>query len=175
MALAPSWALLGVPSSSMSMLSTRRWSVASKPTISSAMAVFTLSTAVRTPLPKYSPPSSRSSTASYSPVDAPEGTAARPTTPDSSSTSTSTVGLPRESRICLAVTSMMVVMGAPSRSLTVGGRGDHGGLGGARVGEDVRVTGDERDLDVVRHAGRVAGAGLAGHEREQHDWQQRVV
>src|SRR5674536_383728 len=88
----------------------------------------------------YSPPSSRSSTASYSPVDAPEGTAARPTTPDSSSTSTSTVGLPRESRICLAVTSMMVVMGAPSRSLTVGGRGDHGGLGALVVLLSVSYT-----------------------------------
>jgi hypothetical protein len=33
------------------------------------------------------------------PVDAPEGTAARPDAPESSVTSTSTVGLPRESRI----------------------------------------------------------------------------
>ena len=49
-------------------------------------------------------PPSRSSTASCTPVDAPEGTAARPTAPDSSSTSTSTVGLPRESRIWRAWT-----------------------------------------------------------------------
>ena len=42
---------------------------------------------------------SRSSTASKRPVDAPDGTAARPKAPDSSRTSTSTVGLPRESRI----------------------------------------------------------------------------
>src|SRR5262249_33918753 len=42
---------------------------------------------------------SRSSRASRSPVDAPEGTAARPNAPPSSVTSTSTVGLPRESRI----------------------------------------------------------------------------
>ena len=39
------------------------------------------------------------------PVEAPEGTAARPITPDSSSTSASTVGLPRESRISRATTS----------------------------------------------------------------------
>ena len=36
---------------------------------------------------------------SFSPVDAPEGTDARPITPDSSKISTSTVGLPLESRI----------------------------------------------------------------------------
>ena len=48
--------------------------------------------------PQASPPS-RSSTASNSPVEAPEGTAAQPRAPESSTTSTSTVGLPRESRI----------------------------------------------------------------------------
>ena len=48
-----------------------------------------------TPLPPNASPPSRSSTASNSPVDAPEGTAARPAAPDSSPTSTSTVGLPR--------------------------------------------------------------------------------
>ena len=50
---------------------------------------------------------SRSSTASNFPVEAPEGTAALPAAPDSSSTSTSTVGLPRESRIVRARTSWM--------------------------------------------------------------------
>ena len=45
---------------------------------------------------------SRSSTASCSPVDAPDGTAARANVPSSSATSTSTVGLPRESRISRA-------------------------------------------------------------------------
>ena len=39
------------------------------------------------------------------PVDAPEGTAARPTVPSSRVTSTSTVGLPRESNISRAFTS----------------------------------------------------------------------
>src|SRR5690606_3419543 len=48
---------------------------------------------------------SRSSTASYSPVDAPEGTAARPVNSFSRVTSTSIVGLPRESRIWRAWTA----------------------------------------------------------------------
>jgi hypothetical protein len=46
---------------------------------------------------------SRSSSASYAPVDAPEGTAAQPVTPPLVVTSASMVGLPRESRISLAV------------------------------------------------------------------------
>src|SRR5690606_26700387 len=48
---------------------------------------------------------SRSSTASCVPVEAPEGTAARPKVPFSVTTSTSTVGFPRESSICRACTS----------------------------------------------------------------------
>jgi hypothetical protein len=48
--------------------------------------------------------------ASREPVDAPEGTAARPLMPDSSTTSASTVGLPRESRISRAMTSTMALM-----------------------------------------------------------------
>ena len=40
---------------------------------------------------------------------APDGTAARPKEPSSKVTSTSTVGLPRESRISLALTSTIVV------------------------------------------------------------------
>lgn len=54
--------------------------------------------ALETPLPS----SSRSSRASWEPVLAPEGTDARPIEPDSSSTSTSMVGFPRESIISLA-------------------------------------------------------------------------
>ena len=60
-------------------------------------------TAFSTPLPpnrSLSP--SRSSTASCAPVDAPDGTAARPVAPSARSTSTSTVGLPRLSRISRA-------------------------------------------------------------------------
>ena len=44
------------------------------------------------------------------PVEAPEGTAARPSEPSSSRTSTSTVGLPRESRISRAVMSTIAVI-----------------------------------------------------------------
>src|SRR4030095_10096137 len=53
---------------------------------------------------------SRSSIASRAPVEAPEGTAARPMTPDSSSTSHSTVGLPRESRISRPMMSTIELM-----------------------------------------------------------------
>src|SRR5215207_7457195 len=62
----------------------------------------TPSTALLTPLPPYRLSPSRSSTASKAPVEAPEGTAARPSDPSSKMTSTSTVGLPRESRISRA-------------------------------------------------------------------------
>src|SRR5262245_3258790 len=47
--------------------------------------------------------------ASCSPVDAPDGTAARPSAPEARRTSTSTVGLPRESMISRAVMAVMVV------------------------------------------------------------------
>jgi hypothetical protein len=42
-------------------------------------------------------------------VEAPDGTAARPSDPSLSSTSTSTVGLPRLSMISRATTRLMVV------------------------------------------------------------------
>src|SRR5579862_1592677 len=48
--------------------------------------------------------------ASFEPVDAPDGTAARPLTPDSRTTSASMVGLPRESRISRAMTSTIALM-----------------------------------------------------------------
>ena len=72
---------------------------------------FTLVTAFCTPLPRYrflSP--SRSSTASRAPVEAPEGTAARPKLPSSNVTSASTVGLPRESRISRPRMSVILIM-----------------------------------------------------------------
>src|SRR5207244_12241888 len=53
---------------------------------------------------------SRSSSASREPVDAPEGTAARPTAPPSRMQSTSIVGLPRESRISRANSSTILNM-----------------------------------------------------------------
>src|SRR4029077_20743831 len=54
--------------------------------------------------------------ASLEPVDAPEGTAARPLMPDSSTTSASIVGLPRESRISRAMTSTIALMSPPESS-----------------------------------------------------------
>jgi hypothetical protein len=53
---------------------------------------------------------SRNSIASREPVEAPDGTAARPTWPDVSVTSASSVGLPRLSRISRAWTLLIVVM-----------------------------------------------------------------
>ena len=54
---------------------------------------------------------SLSSTASWTPVDAPEGTAARPVTPVSNVISASTVGFPLESRICLPLTLAITDIG----------------------------------------------------------------
>src|SRR5579885_560676 len=76
------------------------WSRASAPITADFSTVLTCSPALSTPLPRYrflSP--SRSSTASRVPVEAPDGTAARPIAPESRMTSASTVGLPRESMI----------------------------------------------------------------------------
>ena len=98
-ALAPRRDFDGVPSSAQSAASRPRWSVASRPATASAISRLTLATARVTPLPSHATPPSRSSVASNSPVEAPDGTAARPRAPESSTTSTSTVGLPRESRI----------------------------------------------------------------------------
>src|SRR5574344_2327768 len=80
-----------------------RWFSTSSPFSTGAITSFTLSTAFSTPLPpKRCLSPSRSSNASFSPVDAPDGTLARPITPLSSVTSTSTVGFPLESRISRA-------------------------------------------------------------------------
>src|SRR5688572_25040476 len=79
--------------------------------ICSAIRSSTFLHASRTPLPRYRDSSpSRNSTASCLPVEAPEGTAARPTTPDSVITSTSTVGFPLLSKISLAIRSMMMLI-----------------------------------------------------------------
>ena len=71
-----------------------------------------------TPLPRYAAGSpSRSSTASCSPVEAPDGTAARPRAPDSSRRRPRRVGFPRESRSWRAWTWAIAVMRAtPSRA-----------------------------------------------------------
>ncbi len=111
-ALAPSRDLLGVPSRSISVRSMAPCSVARAPTSAPAMSWLTLDTALATPLPLQASPPSRSSVASNSPVEAPEGTAARPLAPESSVTSTSTVGFPRESRIWRAWIRSIVGMAA---------------------------------------------------------------
>ena len=72
------------------MRSSASWSAGSRPLTASASSPFTFATAFVTPLPAHASPPSRSSTASNSPVDAPEGTAARPEAPDFKRTSTST-------------------------------------------------------------------------------------
>src|SRR5207253_940317 len=69
-------------------------------------------TALSTPLPPYRFLSlSRSSRASFSPDEGPDGTAARPTMPPSKVTATSIVGLPRESMISRALTRSIKVIG----------------------------------------------------------------
>ena len=99
-ALAPSRPLLGVPSSAIMERRPPRADPSRGRRAPSRFRRSRVTTAFVTPLPRYrflSP--SRSSSASRCPVDAPDGTAARPKAPPSSVTSTSTVGLPRESMI----------------------------------------------------------------------------
>src|SRR5206468_12706955 len=95
---------------SMSLLSIFACSCASPPLRTGAILLLTLATAFLTPLPpKRLVSSSRNSHASCSPVLAPLGTAARPSAPCSRRTSTSIVGLPRESRISRAWIWLMLV------------------------------------------------------------------
>ena len=109
-ALAPRRLLSGVPSSLISSASRRACSSAGNPMTAGAMTRVMFSTALRTPLPLNSDEPSRSSQASCPPVEAPLGTAARPKEPSARRTSASTVGLPLESSICLALTSMISLM-----------------------------------------------------------------
>ena len=105
MAFAPSFDLSFVPSARIMALSTAYMSHASIPFSVSHITVLTFSAALRTPFPPYLPLSpSRSSSASYSPVDAPLGAAPLATVPSARRTSASTVGFPRESMISLPVT-----------------------------------------------------------------------
>ena len=115
MAFAPRRDLPGVPSSSIRARSTAACSPASLPIRTAVISPRTFSTARRTPSPPkrdWSP--SRSSSASAVPLLAPEGTSARPTAPSEVRISTSTVGLPRESRTSLAFTSETTGNGSPS-------------------------------------------------------------
>src|ERR1700732_1609726 len=79
-----------------------------------AISALAFATAFKTPLPRYRDLSpSRNSSASCSPVEAPDGTAARPTAPDVSVTSASTVGFPRESitwRACTRVIFVYIIL-----------------------------------------------------------------
>mmetsp|Transcript_2940 Transcript_2940/g.7232 ORF Transcript_2940/g.7232 Transcript_2940/m.7232 type:complete len:270 (+) Transcript_2940:948-1757(+) len=126
MALAPSLPLLGVPSSSRILSSISFWFRGFMPFRAGPMMVLMFSTALSTPLPRYLLLSaSRSSTASCTPVEAPEGTAARKE-PLWVNTSASTVGLPRESRIWRP-TILMISGGAIfSSSLAMKDRGSSG-------------------------------------------------
>mmetsp|Transcript_49945 Transcript_49945/g.138725 ORF Transcript_49945/g.138725 Transcript_49945/m.138725 type:complete len:228 (+) Transcript_49945:58-741(+) len=87
--------------------------VTSMPTSFGAILSLTFCTAFWTPLPRRRPLSpSRSSQASWMPVEAPEGTAARTEMPDSVVRSTSTVGLPRLSKISRPL--MVLILNLPA-------------------------------------------------------------
>src|ERR1700756_2255039 len=73
---------------------------------------------------------------SREPVDAPDGTAARPITPLSSSTSHSTVGLPRLSRISRPTMSTMALMLSAPVLRILGPDDAAGRVAGARAGTD---------------------------------------
>src|SRR5262249_48183682 len=73
------------------------------------------------------------------PVEAPEGTAARPLAPFSSTTSTSTVGFPRLSRISRPMISTIAVM-VPRGSPLLAGGGIGWGCRACRRSQPVRKT-----------------------------------
>src|SRR5262245_48676188 len=113
-----------------------------------AMMRLTLPTAFRTPLPPYRAVSpSRSSSASRSPVEAPEGTAARPNAPPASVTSTSTVGFPRESRISRPW-SWMIFNSLSSAAAAVGLGFERQSLLVERSDERLVIGGDHDDAGV---------------------------
>ena len=127
------------------------------PASSPAISPLTFATAFVTPLPPHSEPPSRSSTASCTPVDAPDGTAARPTAPDASSTSTSTVGLPRESRIwrpCTRAIALIAVAPLPGRSSGPAPRAAARSSARPRLGGELLGALDPRDEARVRAAQR---------------------
>src|SRR5579884_3342466 len=109
MALAPRRDLFSVPSRSIRAVSTWRWARASIPSRAAAISPLTPATARPTAFPPKASPPSRSSTASKVPVEAPDGTMARPLAPLDRNTSASTVGLPRESRTWRPTTVSMAL------------------------------------------------------------------
>src|SRR6476646_8305522 len=112
------------------------------------MIRLTLPTAFRTPLPPYRAASpSRSSSASRSPVDAPDGTAARPNAPPSRVTSTSTVGFPRESRISRPCTWLIFNL-LPSAAAAIGLCLELQSLLAERCDERLVIGGDDDDAGI---------------------------
>ncbi len=77
-AFAPRRDLFGVPSRSIIACRATPDPTRRRPMSASAISPFAFATALETPLPSHSEPPSRSSVASNSPVEAPDGTAARP-------------------------------------------------------------------------------------------------
>ena len=105
-----------IPLLTQRLLDVTDWSRRQPATALLPMGYFGASTGAAAALSAPFPPErrvspARSSYAASAPVDAPEGTAARWTMPSSRSTSTSTVGFPRESRISRAPTASMSATG----------------------------------------------------------------
>src|ERR1700730_19055557 len=152
--------------------------------IAVAISPFTLATALRTPLPPYRRVSpSRSSSASRSPVDAPDGTAPRPTAPSASVTSTSTVGLPRESRISRPTTFAIFIdspcqksvprnsSGLATAAASIGICLETECLLAERPDVGLVIHGDDDDAGVgdgVAAAGFLRGVGDSPAARESH-------
>ena len=97
-----------------------------------------------------------SSTASWAPVDAPDGTAARPTEPSPRTTSTSIVGLPRESRISRASTTSIVVSHRRAHARV---RPSSSGRLPRRRRLAIQEHGDARQLAALEELERGAAAG----------------
>jgi hypothetical protein len=117
---------------------------------------------------------------SFSPVEAPLGTAARPCAPLDRTTSASTVGLPRLSRISRAWTSMMVAMAAilPRRQNPVNAaqEGTHrrGGTGDERIAIIVGKPGrGDRRADADLHPPRARHDAAFGQDAERPDHDHR--
>src|SRR5690349_6206540 len=84
--------------------------------------------------------------ASREPVDAPDGTAARPITPDSSRTSHSTVGLPRESMISRPIISTIALMSFSLRKVKNSVHGSARPAAGRAAGALLEVRFEEAGL-----------------------------
>ena len=161
-ALAPSPDLLGVPSSSSSARSISRLLGRLEPLDLGRDHLVHVAHApgARPCRRSGSSSSSRSSTASRVPVEAPDGTMARPKAPDSSQTSTSMVGLPRESRISRAWT---VRISGHGSGLSFTMKRPRARSGSARGAERGRARRARRAIEsAARGAARRRGRGAAG-------------